>query len=88
MACFLCRVSGRVQGVWYRASTAHKARELGLTGHAHNLSDGSVEVLACGEDGAVQDLLSWLWQGPPAARVEQVSHEVWRGDVPIEFTTA
>lgn len=87
MACLLCRVRGRVQGVWYRASTANRARELGLTGHAHNRDDGSVEVLACGEDRFVQELLDWLWQGPPAAKVDVVSTEVWRGAVPEDFTT-
>ncbi len=73
--CLRCRVSGRVQGVWYRGSTQHKARELGLTGYARNLPDGSVEVLACGEAGAVQTLADWLRQGPPAARVSDVTCE-------------
>jgi acylphosphatase len=70
--CLRCHVSGRVQGVWYRGSTQHKARELGVSGFARNLADGGVEVLACGEAEAVQALANWLWQGPPAAHVSDV----------------
>jgi acylphosphatase len=67
-----CLVSGKVQGVFYRASTAERARALGLTGYAKNLADGRVEVLACGEQAAVQELMDWLWQGPAAAKVQAV----------------
>lgn len=67
-----CLVSGRVQGVFYRASTAERARTLGVTGYAKNLPDGRVEVLACGEEAKVKELIEWLWQGPPAAKVEQI----------------
>lgn len=72
MVCLRCHVSGRVQGVWYRASTQQRARELGLNGYARNLSDGRVEVVACGEHKAVESLEGWLWQGPPAAEVDVV----------------
>jgi acylphosphatase len=65
-------VSGRVQGVFYRASTASKARELGVTGHARNLPDGSVEVMACGESESVRALLEWLWIGSTASMVTAV----------------
>ena len=58
--CRRCLVSGKVQGVFYRASTAERARELGVTGYAKNLPDGRVEVLACGDEAAVQQLLDWL----------------------------
>jgi len=68
-------VSGRVQGVFYRASTRQQAVGLGITGHARNLPDGGVEVLACGEVGAVQRLAEWLWEGPPSARVSDVAVE-------------
>lgn len=65
-------VSGRVQGVCYRASTREQALALGLTGHARNLPDGRVEVLAAGAAAALDALERWLWQGPPAAQVDAV----------------
>ena len=68
----LCHVSGRVQGVFYRASTRQRAVELGLTGYARNLPDGRVEVLAVGSDASVQSLCDWLWHGPPGAQVSHV----------------
>jgi acylphosphatase len=71
-----CLVTGRVQGVFYRASTQSQAESLGVTGHARNLADGRVEVLACGPASAVQALCDWLWEGPPAAHVVAVDSEV------------
>ncbi len=68
-------VSGRVQGVFFRASTRRQAIGLGLGGHAKNLGDGRVEVLASGDADALVVLEQWLWQGPPAANVEQVFRE-------------
>jgi acylphosphatase len=65
-------VTGRVQGVFFRASTRHQAQQLNLTGHAVNLADGRVEVLAIGSADAVNSLQQWLWQGPPAAEVRDV----------------
>ncbi len=65
-------VSGRVQGVFFRASTAREAVRLGVRGHAVNLPDGCVEVLAVGEAAAVDELRRWLQRGPPKARVAQV----------------
>lgn len=84
------RVRGRVQGVWYRASTAERASGLGVRGHARNLADGSVEVLAVGQSEAVEALLAWLWEGPPMARVDEVSIEELDPDgvsVPQRFLT-
>lgn len=72
MICLRCHVAGRVQGVWYRGSTQRQALALGITGYARNLPDGRVEVLACGEATALQQLRDWLWQGPPAAEVTDV----------------
>lgn len=69
------RVHGRVQGVWFRASTAEQARALGLSGHARNLDDGTVEVVAVGADAAVQALMAWLSKGPPMAEVSAVQVE-------------
>ena len=65
-------VSGRVQGVWFRGSTQQVARDLGLDGHAINLADGRVEVVASGEPAAVDALAEWLTRGPPLAEVEAV----------------
>lgn len=66
-------VRGKVQGVWFRASTREQAERLGLTGHARNLADGSVQVLAMGEADAIDALECWLHAGPPMARVDAVS---------------
>ncbi|MEO7433800.1 MAG: acylphosphatase [Dokdonella sp.] len=65
-------VAGRVQGVFFRASTAQRARALGVTGVARNLDDGRVEVVASGDVDALAALHAWLKQGPPAARVDAV----------------
>lgn len=70
--CRLCTVQGRVQGVFFRASTQREALRLGLQGHAVNLANGGVEVLACGSSAAVEQLEAWLWEGPPGARVDSV----------------
>jgi acylphosphatase len=61
-----------VQGVFFRASARQQALQLGITGHARNLPDGRVEVLACGLAEAVEQLCEWLWEGPPSARVTDV----------------
>jgi acylphosphatase len=66
------RVSGRVQGVFFRASCAREARSLGLSGWVRNASDGSVEVVCEGEDAAVEAMTAWCRHGPPTARVELV----------------
>lgn len=66
-------VSGRVQGVWFRANTRERALALGLRGHASNLPDGTVQVLAVGDAAAVEALAAWLRQGPPLARVDAVN---------------
>jgi acylphosphatase len=62
-------VTGRVQGVFFRASTARVADSLGLRGHARNLPDGSVEVLAIGTAQALAELEQFLRRGPPRAVV-------------------
>jgi acylphosphatase len=67
-----CIVGGRVQGVFYRATAANRARELGVHGHAINLPDGRVEVLAHGESSAVQTFVDWLWTGSSGSRVTSV----------------
>ncbi|HZH43880.1 MAG TPA: acylphosphatase [Lysobacter sp.] len=65
-------IAGRVQGVFFRASTREQAERLGLRGHARNLPDGRVEVLAAGDAAAIEQLAAWLAHGPPLARVERV----------------
>lgn len=65
-------VTGKVQGVFFRASTRDRAQALGLHGHAKNLADGSVEVVAAGDATALEKLADWLQHGPPMARVERV----------------
>ena len=81
-------VSGRVQGVTFRASTRAQAERFGLTGYARNLSDGRVEVLAVGAEGAISALERWLWQGPPHARVEEVQRESAEAEVTRGFHVA
>ena len=65
-------VSGKVQGVWFRASTREEAVRLGLRGSATNLHDGRVEVLAVGDAAAIDELEKWLRHGPPLARVDML----------------
>lgn len=68
-------VSGKVQGVWFRAATQDTANALNLTGWVRNLADGRVEVLAFGEKEPLQQLYVWLQQGPELAQVTQVTYE-------------
>ena len=68
-------VTGRVQGVFFRASTRDVAVELSLTGYAKNLPDGSVEVLACGRTDAVDKFAAWLLDGPRMAAVTNIRAE-------------
>lgn len=66
-------VSGRVQGVGFRWSTARRAGDLGLRGTVRNRTDGTVEVHVAGDADAVERLRSWLEKGPRAARVDDLS---------------
>jgi acylphosphatase len=83
-----CVIAGRVQGVYYRSATAEQAQRLQLDGWVKNLPDGRVEVVVAGLPAAVATLASWLWQGPPAARVGAVQIEEWADDVPRGFVVA
>lgn len=80
-------VSGKVQGVFFRASTRERALDLGLSGRATNLPDGRVEVIADGDPAALDALEAWLQHGPPAARVEAVARSAWDGVVQAGFVT-
>lgn len=68
-------VSGRVQGVFFRASTRDQARRLGLRGYARNLPDGRVEVVVAGATQALAALGQWLRHGPPQARVDALQRD-------------
>jgi|APEBP8051072661_1049379.scaffolds.fasta_scaffold25748_2 Acylphosphatases len=83
-------VSGKVQGVWFRASARDEAVRLSIAAcHATNLADGRVEVLAMGDAAAIDALARWLRQGPPLARVDSLMREdIDDADVPPGFGIA
>ena len=68
------RITGRVQGVGFRAATVRQAHLLGITGWVRNAPDGSVEALLQGSPEQVDQMLSWLHRGPPQAKVAEVIH--------------
>ena len=78
--CVKAQITGMVQGVGFRFHTAHEGLKCGLTGYAKNLPDGSVEVMACGQEEQVKQLLVWLKDGPRTSRVDSVEWEQidWR----------
>ena len=65
-------ISGRVQGVWFRASARDKAQQIGLTGWVKNTSEGNVEAVFEGEETIIDEMLDWCHHGPPLAQVENV----------------
>lgn len=69
------RITGRVQGVWYRGWTVKTARDLGLVGWVRNRADGSVEALFQGPPEAVRRMVAACHEGPSAARVTAVAQE-------------
>lgn len=69
------RIRGRVQGVFFRATVQRRAREIGIDGWVRNCSDGTVELVAEGPEPTCCDLLDFCWDGPPAARVEDIEVE-------------
>lgn len=76
ITCKKIRISGRVQGVFFRVSAQQQALNLEITGYAKNLSDGTVEVLACGEKEKVEILAGWLLHGPTGAEVKNMTAEI------------
>jgi acylphosphatase len=87
MPCARFHISGHVQGVSFRAGARAQALRLRLHGHARNLRDGRVEVVAEGESAAISKLESWLRRGPVGARVDQVERENFEDPVPHGFYT-
>lgn len=78
MVCRHYIVEGQVQGVFFRVSTRDQAHQLGLKGWVRNCVDGNVELVACGAESALSELQQWLHQGPPMARVDQVTESDWQ----------
>jgi acylphosphatase len=66
------RISGRVQGVFFRSSCADRAKALGLSGWVRNALDGGVEAVFEGDDAGVESMLAWCRKGPPYAQVDRV----------------
>lgn len=73
-------VYGVVQGVGFRYATWRKANEYGLAGAVRNLADGSVLVIACGEEAQLAQLRDWLWLGPRYSRVDNVVEQIYLGE--------
>jgi len=73
------RITGRVQGVFYRESMRMRAEALGVTGWVRNLRDGAVEAVIQGEENAIAELIAWCRIGPPAAAVSIVEISVAQG---------
>ena len=69
---YMAHVSGKVQGVYFRASSQQVAIDHGLSGYARNLTDGGVEILICGDENDVDKMLVWLAHGPPQAQVDHI----------------
>lgn len=79
-------VFGKVQGVWYRASAAEKANELGLSGWVRNLPGGEVEIKVDGAGDLLEQFVAWCQKGPPAAEVVNVEvEEVVEPALPLPF---
>ncbi len=85
--CVRCYISGQVQGVFFRDSALEQAQMLGIVGHAKNMGDGRLEVLACGDALAIEALKRWLQHGPPSAKVTEVDCSEVDVEEPRGFTT-
>jgi acylphosphatase len=82
--CKRYQVRGHVQGVFFRSAARDEARRLGLTGWVRNLPNGDVELLACGDQDKLHDMVTWLWKGPPMARVDKVVSELADDDDSVD----
>ncbi len=70
--CLLIKIYGLVQGVYFRSSTKIQAKLLNITGYVKNNWNGTVEILACGEEENLKKLIAWASHGPANARVDKV----------------
>ena len=84
----LLRIHGQVQGVYYRQSMIEAASRLGVRGWVRNRLDGTVEAVASGPAEAVQALIAWAHDGPPAARVQRVQVEEMAIDEAVSLYTS
>jgi acylphosphatase len=82
------RITGRVQGVWYRGWAVDQARRLGLAGWVRNRLDGSVEAVFSGPEPAVRAMVDQCRQGPPAAVVREITEQIEPGPVAPGFRQA
>ncbi len=73
-------ISGKVQGVWFRASTKQKADELGIVGWVRNTDDGDVEAVFEGEKAKIDEMIAWCWIGPQRAQVMDIKMLPSRSD--------
>ena len=80
-------VSGKVQGVWFRASTKETADKLKLTGYAKNLTNGNVEIMATGEQDKIEILIAYLSSGPKLAVVKDLQWQWVYPEIFINFET-
>lgn len=69
-------ITGRVQGVLYRVNAKNRAKELNLTGYVENNKDGTVEIIAEGEENNLKKFIIWCYQGSPNAKVDNIK-ENW-----------
>jgi len=76
MVAYRIQVKGKVQGVFFRASTQQEAEKLGVKGWVRNEPDGSVLIEAEGSASAMEAFLAWCHEGPPAARVSRLNKEI------------
>ena len=72
MKCVHLIVSGRVQGVFFRANVRNKALQIGLVGYAKNMSDGSVEVVAQGNQEKINELIDFIRNSPGTSKVTEI----------------
>jgi len=78
---FTLHITGKVQGVWYRASAKDQALALGLTGKIWNDVDNTVSAVVQGPEGKIMSFITWCKKGPPLAKVEDVKYE----EAPVDF---